>query len=102
MANEVSQREQEFDQWVTWPEWAKDALTTETVVRVSLADALWILVRRRFSVDAKTFVPLEIPAPRVTLSRFYVDRRWPWQRRFGMVTSAAPPPPAGAPSEETR
>ena len=80
--------EREFDRWVTWPDWAKDAVMTDVNVTLSWRDRLWVLARGRFTVTAKVFTE-NVVGKTDSRSRFDVNRRWPWQRRmYGMVTRA--------------
>lgn len=89
----VTDAEREFDRWVAWPEWAKDAVVTDVTVVLDWRDRLWLLVRGRFIVTAKVFTE-HIVGKTASLSSFGVDRHWPWHRhRYGMVEVASPARP---------
>ena len=80
-------RSKQFDEWTTWPEWAKDAIVLDTEVVLSWRDALRVLLRRRFSVTSKTFTAA-VPGRVHTISRFYVAPPW-HSRRLGTVEAQA-------------
>lgn len=90
-AERAAERVAEFDRWVTWPEWAKDSAVTDCDVTLSFTDRLWVLVRGRFTVTAKVFTE-NVIGQTASLSRFTVNRRWPWQRHefVGMYEGASP------------
>lgn len=77
--------EEEFDSWITWPGWAKDAVVIDTDVHLSLRDAIRVLWKRRITVTTKTFTE-SVVGRAETLSRVTIE---PWRRRraFGVVES---------------
>jgi hypothetical protein len=86
--------EEEFDRWVTWPEWAKDAIVTDVTVTFSWRDRLRILCGKRPVVTVKTFTRMVI-GEQATQSRVYVPRLW--YRRRGLVAIAESPDTGSVP-----
>ena len=80
-------RSKQFDEWTTWPEWAKDAIVLDTEVVLSWRDALRVLLRRRFSVTSKTFTA-DVPGKVHTISHCYVAPLWR-ARRLGTTEAQA-------------
>ena len=80
------------DAWHEWPEWAKDAVITVTEVCLSMLDAIRVLIRRRFTVECKTFTG-EIVGRTETLSDVRVPPIVPRRPQLGYV-EASPAPEA--------
>lgn len=81
----MDEKTHEFEEWIMWPEWAKDAVVVDTDVHLSLGDALRLLWKRKLTVTSKTFVPVEI-AKTHSLSRVHIAR---WRRpRHGVLYRA--------------
>ena len=87
--SKMSDAEAEFDRWVTWPEWAKDAVVVDTDVHLSFGDAVRLLWKRRLTVTSKTFTAVQIDRTE-SLSRVYIE---PWRRPpLDMVEARAQAP----------
>jgi hypothetical protein len=79
-----------FERWVTWPDWAKDAIVVDTDVRLSWRDALRVLFRRRFTMSAKVFVPAVVERHE-GVGHFSVEPIWPRRKGYGVAEAEAKP-----------
>jgi hypothetical protein len=77
----------EFDSWVAWPEWAKDAVVTDTVALLSWRDAIRLLWKRRFTLSCKTFTE-SVVGRTASVTRLYIE---PWRSRRDLGISDGAP-----------
>ena len=64
----------DFDTWIAWPKWAKDAIVVETDVHLSFLDAVRVFWKRKLTVTSKTFTS-GFPERTHSLSRVSIE---PW------------------------
>ena len=88
----MAEKMDEFDRWIEWPEWAKDAIVTDVDVFLSLRDPIRVLWKRRLTVTSKVFTSAEVGRTH-SLSRVYIA---PWRvPKVWEVQSPTPEAPRG-------
>lgn len=90
MANEI-ETERTFEQWISWPEWAKDGVVSHAELRFSWRERLLILLGRPVTVSSKNWTEHRVGRTQGMLQWQVARFPWPWSRpSFGVAENTTP------------